>query len=712
MPLQAGARERVDQAHLVVGRDDLGLVLEAVARADLADADGLWKVWHRTLNIYSPPLSEPIAIIGATGALGFGLALRWGAPACPSSSARATPSRAVEAAERARAALPDGRFDGLRERRGARAGRRRPAQRPVPQPVRDAHEPQGRAAPGPDPVDATVPLAAAVSGKATRMLGVWQGSAGQQAQEMVPDGVRVVSALHTVSARVAAATSTTTLDEDVLVCGDRRDDKERVIGAHRPHRRAALRRLRAPGDGAHHRVAHRAADRDQRALQGARRDPDHRSLRPWSSSSPAAPAARSSRAACSTWSATSSSVIANTGDDVEIYGAYVSPDPDLVRLLARRPHRRARLGPARRHVQRDGRAARARRRRVVQPRRPRPRDRPARARERLREGARADRGARRADARRSGCAARVLPMADEPVRTWVLRARRAGWPLPGVHDPRARRGARRRRRARRASRRARAPQAVLDGDRRRARDRHRPVEPGHLDPPDPRRARHRATRCAPRARRSSPSRRSSAARCSRARPRPSWRGPGLPARAAGVAARLRGPARRHRRRRARRRPARAADRHAHGRRRARAARGRARCCASRRRLCARSDAYAAPSCRSSASTTPSSASTRRSTRGTRRALAEAMVTDVLHRAAPRRAHRRGHRRHRREPAPRRSRARYDAATIADDERGHSHAARSASTGRSSAASSASCSSPATAPRSTPASSTRCCAAAR
>ena len=49
-------------------------------------------------------------------------------------------------------------------------------------------------------IDATVPLAAAVAGKATRMLGVWQGSAAQQALEMVPDGVRVVSALHTVSA--------------------------------------------------------------------------------------------------------------------------------------------------------------------------------------------------------------------------------------------------------------------------------------------------------------------------------------------------------------------------------------------------------------------------------------------------------------------------------------------------------------------------------
>ena len=33
-------------------------------------------------------------------------------------------------------------------------------------------------------IDATVPLAAAVSGKATRMLGVWQGSAAQQAAEM------------------------------------------------------------------------------------------------------------------------------------------------------------------------------------------------------------------------------------------------------------------------------------------------------------------------------------------------------------------------------------------------------------------------------------------------------------------------------------------------------------------------------------------------
>ncbi len=76
-------------------------------------------------------------------------------------------------------------------------------------------------------IDATVPLAAAVSGKATRTLGVWQGSAAQQAQEMVPEGVRVVSAFHTVSAALLTDLEHE-LDEDVLMCGNRREDKARV----------------------------------------------------------------------------------------------------------------------------------------------------------------------------------------------------------------------------------------------------------------------------------------------------------------------------------------------------------------------------------------------------------------------------------------------------------------------------------------------------
>src|SRR6202012_327837 len=82
--------------------------------------------------------------------------------------------------------------------------------------------------PGQILVDCTVPLAAAVSGKATRSLGVWQGSAAQQAQEMVPEGVTVIAALHTVGAALLTDLDHV-LDEDVLVCGDRKVDKAKVI---------------------------------------------------------------------------------------------------------------------------------------------------------------------------------------------------------------------------------------------------------------------------------------------------------------------------------------------------------------------------------------------------------------------------------------------------------------------------------------------------
>ncbi|MFY9488764.1 MAG: NADPH-dependent F420 reductase [Solirubrobacterales bacterium] len=76
-------------------------------------------------------------------------------------------------------------------------------------------------------VDTTVPLAAAVSGRATRTLGVWQGSAAQQAAEMVPDGVIVVSALHSISA-VSLNDLDRELEEDTLVMGGGKEAKARV----------------------------------------------------------------------------------------------------------------------------------------------------------------------------------------------------------------------------------------------------------------------------------------------------------------------------------------------------------------------------------------------------------------------------------------------------------------------------------------------------
>lgn len=77
-------------------------------------------------------------------------------------------------------------------------------------------------------VDTTVPLAAAISGKATRTIGVWQGSAAQQAQEMVPDGVTVVSTLHNVSAVTLGKLDGEHESQDVLVMSDKKIAKARV----------------------------------------------------------------------------------------------------------------------------------------------------------------------------------------------------------------------------------------------------------------------------------------------------------------------------------------------------------------------------------------------------------------------------------------------------------------------------------------------------
>jgi NADPH-dependent F420 reductase len=170
---------------------------------------------------------EPVCIVGGTGALGFGLGLRLGRASVPVVIGSRTPERAVEAADRAGELVPEGSFSGAPNQEAVQG-----AQIVVLcVPFRSQSETLTnlRTALQRDQLllDATVPLAAAVSGRATRTLGVWQGSAAQQAQEMVPDGVRVVSALHTVSAAQLAQLDHP-LDEDVLVCGDDRSDKQRV----------------------------------------------------------------------------------------------------------------------------------------------------------------------------------------------------------------------------------------------------------------------------------------------------------------------------------------------------------------------------------------------------------------------------------------------------------------------------------------------------
>jgi 8-hydroxy-5-deazaflavin:NADPH oxidoreductase len=170
---------------------------------------------------------EPIPIVGGTGALGAGLALRWARAGVPIAIGSRSPERAGEAAAKLRAAVPDAEIEGLANEEAAQRAEVVFLTVPFRAQSENLNNLREALQPGQILVDCTVPLAAAVSGKATRSLGVWQGSAAQQAQEMVPDGVTVVAALHTVGAP-SLADPEVELGEDVLVCGDRKADKARV----------------------------------------------------------------------------------------------------------------------------------------------------------------------------------------------------------------------------------------------------------------------------------------------------------------------------------------------------------------------------------------------------------------------------------------------------------------------------------------------------
>ena len=173
-----------------------------------------------------------VAVIGGSGALGFGLSLRWAIAGTPIIIGSRDAGRAEEAAarvvERAReAGASDPRVEGLPNEEAASGANTVVLAVPFRNQSETLANLRGALQPQTVLVDTTVPLAAAIGGRATRTLGVWQGSAAQQAEEMVPRAVTVVSALHTVSA-AALSDPSIEMDEDVLVAGDDRKSKDDV----------------------------------------------------------------------------------------------------------------------------------------------------------------------------------------------------------------------------------------------------------------------------------------------------------------------------------------------------------------------------------------------------------------------------------------------------------------------------------------------------
>lgn len=163
--------------------------------------------------------ARPIAVIGGTGPAGMGLAFRW---------ARAGETIIIGSRDEKRAQQA---ADTIQQRLGGQAkisGMENSAACGACDVLMLTVPFEGQAAllkklkpaitAGSILIDATVPLAAGVGGRASRTLGVWQGSAAQQAAELVPDEVSVVAAFHNVSADLLGTDNP--LDCDVIVCSD------------------------------------------------------------------------------------------------------------------------------------------------------------------------------------------------------------------------------------------------------------------------------------------------------------------------------------------------------------------------------------------------------------------------------------------------------------------------------------------------------------
>ncbi|HZS51503.1 MAG TPA: NADPH-dependent F420 reductase [Bryobacterales bacterium] len=162
-----------------------------------------------------------IAIVGGTGAEGFGLALRFAAAGARVFIGSRDKSRAQAAAARIPGA--EGRLnpDAVREAEIVILTVPLAAQISTLKSLRQSFRS------GAILVDATVPLEAAIGGRVSRTLGLWAGSAAQQASQHIPEGVSVVAAFHSLSAELLQAAGRP-IESDVLLCGDNAEAKKAV----------------------------------------------------------------------------------------------------------------------------------------------------------------------------------------------------------------------------------------------------------------------------------------------------------------------------------------------------------------------------------------------------------------------------------------------------------------------------------------------------
>jgi 8-hydroxy-5-deazaflavin:NADPH oxidoreductase len=164
-------------------------------------------------------MSRTIAIIGGTGPQGMGLALRWAHAGETVIIGSRDAARAQHAAQTIKDRVgPQAQVSGLENSAAAAATDLLMLTVPFEGAAALLKQLKPAFRPGSILIDATVPLAAGVGGRASRTLGVWQGSAAQQTAELVSKGVSVVAAFQNVSAELLNADED--VDCDVIVCSD------------------------------------------------------------------------------------------------------------------------------------------------------------------------------------------------------------------------------------------------------------------------------------------------------------------------------------------------------------------------------------------------------------------------------------------------------------------------------------------------------------
>lgn len=164
-------------------------------------------------------MSRKIGILGGTGPEGTGLAYRWARAGEEIVIGSRDAQRASETAAQLRARIgTSARIEGADN--ASAAAQCEIVVLTVPFSGHAALLKQLKPVwkPGTIVIDTTVPLAASVGGAATRMLGVWQGSAAEETKELLPAGVSVAAAFQNLGAELLATDDA--VDCDILICSD------------------------------------------------------------------------------------------------------------------------------------------------------------------------------------------------------------------------------------------------------------------------------------------------------------------------------------------------------------------------------------------------------------------------------------------------------------------------------------------------------------